>query len=131
MVDLALRHGHGSSLLRDIAIRQDVSEKYLWQLAASLKRAGLVRSERGSKGGFGLSKLPSEINLKDIFVALEGDIEFGQTGRRARSGLSAEPVLAEFWKKLAAGFSESLAAVTLEELVDRYRSGEGFMDYEI
>lgn len=90
-----------------------------------------MRSERGSKGGFGLSKLPSEINLKDIFVALEGDIEFGQTGRRARSGLSAEPVLAEFWKKLAAGFSESLAAVTLEELVDRYRSGEGFMDYEI
>jgi Rrf2 family protein len=131
MVDLALHHGHGSTLLKDIAVRQDVSEKYLWQLSAVLKRAGLVRAERGAKGGFVLAKLPREINLKDIFVALEGDIELGQSEQKSRSGLSAEPVLAEFWKKLALRFAETLAAVTLEGLVERYRSGDGLINYEI
>ncbi|NTV28651.1 MAG: Rrf2 family transcriptional regulator [Candidatus Omnitrophica bacterium] len=131
MVDLALHHGHGSTLLKDIAVRQDVSEKYLWQLSAVLKRAGLVRAERGAKGGFVLSRLPGEINLKEIFIALEGDIELGHSDRKSRSGLSAEPVLAEFWKKLATCFTSTLEAVTLEELVDRYRSGEGFINYEI
>ena len=131
MVDLALRHGQGSLLLKDIALRQDVSEKYLWQLAAGLKRAGLVRAERGAKGGFRLAKLPREVNLKDIFIALEGDIEFVQTSRKNRSGLSAEPILADFWKQLTKSFSGTLASVTLEDLVDRHRSGEGFINYMI
>lgn len=131
MVDLSLRHGLGSLLLKDIAVRQDVSEKYLWQLASSLKRAGLVRAERGAKGGFMLAKLPREVNLKDIFIALEGDIEFVQTSRKHRSGLSAEPVLAEFWKQLTKSFSSTLASVTLEDLVEKYRSGEGFINYVI
>ena len=131
MVDLALRHGHGSSLLRDIAVRQDVSEKYLWQVAAALKRAGLVRAVRGAKGGFELSKLPNEVTLKDIFIALEGEIEFVETKRKVRSGLSAEPALVEFWEKLSDDFSRTLASTTLEDLVDRYRSGEGLINYAI
>ena len=96
-----------------------------------MKRAGLVRAERGAKGGFELAKSPREVNLRDVFVALEGDIEFATPLHKVRSGLSAEPVLTEFWKKLSTDFEKSLASITLEELVERYRSGEGLINYAI
>ncbi len=132
MVDLALHAGEGPAFLKDIAKRQDISEKYLWQLASSLKRAGLVKAERGSKGGFILAKEPQEISFKDVFVALEGDIAFAAgTGRTSRSSQSVEPLLVELWQKLSDRFADTLAAVTLEDVAERYRTGEGFFNYMI
>ena len=56
MLELALHYGEGPIPLRDIAERQEISEKYLWNVMGPLKTIGLVRSTRGSFGGFTLSK---------------------------------------------------------------------------
>lgn len=74
MLDLALHEGQGAILLKDIAQRQNLSEKYLWSLIAPLKAAGFVRSMRGAKGGYMLTKTPAEITLKDIVTTLEGNL---------------------------------------------------------
>jgi Rrf2 family protein len=132
MVDLALNKGKGPAFLKDIAKRQDISEKYLWQLSSSLKRAGLVKAERGSKGGFTLAKQPRDISFKDVFIALEGEIAFAAgTGRASRSGQSVEPLLVELWQRLSDRFADTLAAVTLEDVAERYRTGDGFINYMI
>ena len=74
MLDLAMHEGCGAVLLKDIAKRQNLSEKYLWSLIAPLKAAGYVRSIRGAKGGYLLGKPAGEISLKDIIQTLEGPV---------------------------------------------------------
>ena len=74
MLDLAIHYGEGPILLKDIAKRQQISERYLEQLALSLKAGGLLKSVRGAKGGFILAKPPVEIKLINIVQTLEGII---------------------------------------------------------
>src|SRR5512146_640614 len=73
MMDLAANQRDGTPVfLSDIARRQAVSEKYLEHIFAALKTAGLVHTVRGRKGGFLLSKSPTEITASTIITALEG-----------------------------------------------------------
>jgi Rrf2 family protein len=74
MVALALNYGRGSSLLGDIARREDISEKYLGQIIIPLKSAGLVVSQRGAHGGYSLARAPETITVKDVVEAIEGAI---------------------------------------------------------
>jgi Rrf2 family protein len=74
MTDIA-RHGHGEPVaLKDVAERQDLSKLYLSQLTASLKNAALLKSVWGNKGGYVLSRPPSEIRLLDVFEAVDGPV---------------------------------------------------------
>ena len=74
MLELALHYGEGPVLLKDIAERQGISEKYLWQLINPLKTTGLVNSRRGAHGGYVLGKPPEAISLKAILQILEGPL---------------------------------------------------------
>lgn len=73
MMDLAKHFSEGKPvLLSNVSKRQDVSVKYLEKLIRPLKKAKLVKSFRGAKGGYMLSKAPSRIRLIDIYSVLEG-----------------------------------------------------------
>ena len=74
MVALALNHGNGSSLLREIARQEGISEKYLGQIVIPLKASGLLASHRGAHGGYSLARPPEDITVKDIVEAIEGAI---------------------------------------------------------
>ena len=60
--------------LKDVARREDLSKRYLSQLAVPLKNASLLRSVWGMNGGYKLAKPPSEIRILDIIEAVEGPI---------------------------------------------------------
>lgn len=72
MIDIALHEGEGRVHLREMAQRQEVSEKYLSQLVMQLQSAGLVRTLRGSGGGICLARPAKEITVREIMEALEG-----------------------------------------------------------
>lgn len=72
MVRLALNYGKGPVDLRNVAEKEDISMKYLGQIAISLKAAGLIKTVRGFKGGNMLTKAPSEYTLLEIIEAIEG-----------------------------------------------------------
>ena len=72
MIELAQANGDEPMLMGEIAKRQDFSRKYLHTLLTSLKGAGLVKSVRGAKGGYLLNKPAEEIQVAQIFHALEG-----------------------------------------------------------
>lgn len=74
MLDMAMNSREEPTPLSAVSQRQDISEGYLEQMMASLKRAGLVRSVRGAQGGYTLAREPEEITVKDIFICLEGPI---------------------------------------------------------
>lgn len=74
MFDLALNGGDGPVPLKTVAERQNISESYLEQIIAALKKAGLVKSLRGAQGGYILAREPGDIKVGDIVRVLEGPI---------------------------------------------------------
>ena len=74
MHQLAFHYGEGPIPLSSIAEKQDLSENYLEQLVATLRRGGLLNSVRGAQGGYMLAKPPEDITVGDILRILEGDL---------------------------------------------------------
>lgn len=74
MVDLAQHDGEVPVCVREIAMRQDISGKYMEQIISVLARAGILRSVRGAQGGYHLAKPPKEITVGMILRATEGDL---------------------------------------------------------
>ncbi len=72
MINLADSYGQGSIALSRIAKDEEISLGYLERLFASLKKAKLIKSEKGAAGGYTLSKAPNKINVFDIVKSLEG-----------------------------------------------------------
>ena len=75
LIDLAQYSGQAPVSITSISARQDISERYLEQLMALLRKAGLIRSVRGAGGGYVLAKDMKEISVGDILRALEGNLE--------------------------------------------------------
>lgn len=71
ILDLAINAQDGPVPLGDVSKRQNISLKYLEHLIRKLKKAGLVKSQRGPYGGHMLKKLPADITVGDIVRTLE------------------------------------------------------------
>lgn len=61
--------------LQDVADQMQLSQGYLEEIAAPLKKAGLIQGKQGPGGGYRLAKSPEKISLEEILVALEGPVE--------------------------------------------------------
>jgi len=133
MLDLALNYGKGPILLKDIARRQEISMRYLEQLIAPLKASGLVKSSRGAKGGYVLSKLPSEIKLSEIVYALEGSIEPVECVTRPQGcRRSKNCVTRDVWVDIYKAVQGIIETITLQDLVNRYlKKQPDKIDYHI
>jgi Rrf2 family cysteine metabolism transcriptional repressor len=99
MLELAMHYQEGTVSLSEVAASQEISEKYLEVLFASLRLAGTVRSQRGSKGGYVLAKPPEQITLREIFDILESPVPsntvlviVGQIALLRMSGLRCSPL---------------------------------------
>jgi Rrf2 family iron-sulfur cluster assembly transcriptional regulator len=116
MMDLALHAKLDRISLVDIASRQNISLSYLEQLFGSLRKAGLVQSVRGAKGGYMLAKQDKDISLADILVAADEKINLACGG-----GVSCDdqaPCLTHnLWTNLSQEFFEFLNDKKLSDLV--------------
>lgn len=72
LIDLAVNSRNGHVALGNIAERNDISPQYLEQVFASLRRAGIVKSVKGSQGGYLLNRSASQITVSAVVEALEG-----------------------------------------------------------
>lgn len=118
MLDLALHYGAGSVMLKDIARRQEISEKYLSQIIISLKSAGYVMSKRGPRGGYLLAQSADSITLKGIVTTLEGNSRITDCGACKRSAACA---MKDIWCRLDNIISDFLGGITLRVLADEAR----------
>ena len=74
LVDLAVHGEEAPVSIQSIAVRQNISERYLEQLMGAMKKANLVTSTRGAQGGYRLARPAREISVGDVLRALEGDL---------------------------------------------------------
>lgn len=127
MFDLAMRYGEGPISLKIVAESQNISEHYLEQLMASLKKAGLVESVRGAQGGYMLAKRPIEITIGDIIRVLEGPITLvdcaPEKGEPACQR-AAECVTRSIWAKMRDSIAEVVDSITLEDLCEEARQNK-------
>ncbi len=124
MIDLADHSEEMPQSIASIAARQSISDSYLEQLMAKLKKAGLITSIRGSQGGYILAKPGTEISVGDILRALEGDLSpvkcMGLKGDHACSG-SGNCVTKNVWKRIDDSIQNAVDSIYLNELVEDNR----------
>lgn len=120
MYELALRHGGGPVILKDIANTQEISEKYLSKLIIPLKVAKLVRASRGSHGGYNLMRDPSEISIREIVEVLEGDLTTVDCVHNGASCTRSQACpIKEIWHNLDKSVLDFLGGIKLSDVVKK------------
>lgn len=123
MLDLALAPPGAPIPLRDVAARQDISDKYLEQIVTPLSRAGLVRSVRGAGGGYLLTRKPAEYTVGEILRPLEGSlapvscVEGTDCCERIDTCVTLE-----VWAEIQRAVSSVVDHMTLAHLVSRHNA---------
>ncbi len=120
MLDLAIHDTGEPTRIRDIAARQEISEKYLEQIISTLNKAGFVRSIRGPQGGYHLVKKPEQYTVGMILRLTEGSLapvacledEVNLCERQEGC------VTLRLWKMLDQAISQVVDKVTLADLVE-------------
>ncbi len=123
LVELAHHYRSGPVQIRDIATRHEIPQHYLEQILSALKRTGIVRSYRGARGGYELTRHPDTISLLDVMTELEGPLVVA-TNQQGR-----EP-LAVFWDGLQDHIREYLTQ-SLGDLIRLQTSATTDADFMI
>lgn len=120
MLDMAV-NGNGELVrIKDIAARQDISDKYLEQIISALNKAGFVKSIRGPQGGYRLTREPEQYTVGMILRITEGNLApvaclEDDTNECSRQGGCVTLVL---WKKLDEAIKGVVDTITLADLVE-------------
>lgn len=123
MVDLAVHSTDSHISLKSIAERQEISENYLEQLFAILRKEGLVKSIRGAQGGYALSGSPGSITVGAVLRALEGSlapVDCVEADASDRCDRYDACVTRSVWAKINTCVNEVVDSITLQDLVDEY-----------
>ena len=119
MIDIGMNDKDNPVRIKDIAQRQEISEKYLEQIVSVLNKAGYVRSSRGPQGGYRLARAPKDYTAGDILTLIEGslapvaclDTPVNECPREAGC-----PTLI-LWKKIDDAVHGGVDSITLEDLL--------------
>lgn len=120
ILELAIEYGKKPMQIKKIADKEDISSKYLEQLIAMLKSSGLVRSVRGPRGGYSLSRPPAEITLKEVFQTLEGPMTPAEClDHPDYCPRCSDCATREIWQQLQDAISGVLGSYTLADMVEK------------
>ena len=120
IIDLARYSEREPVSINSIAARQEISERYLEQLVALMKKAGLVKSIRGASGGYVLARNPEEISVGDVLRALEGSLEPVKCAAFSdgEECMAAGGCVTKYvWQKINESISRTVDEIHLDELV--------------
>ena len=119
LAELARSGGSGPVPIGEIARRRDIPVQFLEGLFATLRRAGILSSQRGVKGGYSFARPADELTVLEVVEALEGSLE----AEARQSG--------EIWVEAVGALRERLGAVTIAEVAQREARAAGAQMYYI
>ncbi len=132
LVDIALHQAKGSVTLNDIAKRQAISVKYLWQVINPLKRSGLLSVTRGAKGGYTLARRPEEIDMLEVVNTLEGPLSLVECLTNDDLCDRIDTCVARsVWMEVNQTVEKALKGITLAEVLRRYADSTEVNNYVI
>lgn len=123
---LAEQYGKGPIPIKQISERENISDSYLEQLLARMRKSDIVESVRGVQGGYQLKRSPEQITVGDILRSVEGDlnptdcIESGESHCENVSRCPSRRV----WLKLKKGIDDVVDSITLQDMIIDEDKGE-------
>lgn len=117
--DIAFHSGGKATQIKDISKRQAIPPRFLEQIFQDLKRAGLVTSKRGPRGGYALAVDPDDIRMGDIVRALEGPIALAGTDGNGDADETSRLVTDAAFSELSESIEACFDAITIQDLCDR------------
>jgi len=122
MLELSFKYNTGPVLLKDISSSQDISLKYLGQLIIPLKVAGLIKSTRGSHGGYFLARPPEKIKLSEILTAVEGTLDITECIKSPEICYRSKNCAArKIWEKASRQFYNVFESITLKDMLGKHK----------
>ena len=124
LVDLARFDSIQPVSLRDISLRQSISLDYLEQIFSKLKKNNIVKSIRGTRGGYILNKHPNEIKLTNIFQAVDEKIKTVQCkkeSKRSCNGKANKCITHDLWDELETHINTFFEKKSLHDLINNNR----------
>lgn len=131
LIALAKCYDSGESLqIREIAARQNIPNRYLEELLATLRRGGLIKSIRGVKGGYVLAREPHKITLLDALCCIEG-LDTTAPPKVVTPKTVETEVIQDMWQEVRQAAYSILENYTLKDLCERRmtRQHMGLMYY--
>jgi Rrf2 family cysteine metabolism transcriptional repressor len=131
ILELAEQFGNGPLQTRVIAKHQEISIKYLEQIMSAMKSAGIIRSQRGAKGGYVLSQPPEKIKLSEIFDIFEGPVVTVECVNNEKyCDKAGDCVARRVWCEIQKAIKGILESITLQDALDKSKKGKS-ADYQI
>jgi len=119
LLELTGHYNQGEPLqIRQIAAQQNIPDRYLEQLLATLRRGNLVRSQRGSKGGYLLAREPWTITLLDVINCLDGSTA-PVAGNQKTVTTEESAIVQETWQEVRDRTNDILQDYTLQDLWEK------------
>ena len=121
LIELAAHHEDGYVSLKEISERQGISKKYLEQIVPMLNKAGILRTNRGNRGGYQLAKPPAECTVGDVLRATEGSLApVSCLEYEVNDCPRAEFCTTLFvWEGLEKAVSRYLDSISIQDILDR------------
>ncbi len=117
--DIAFHNRGKPTQIKDIAERQAIPPRFLEQIFQDLKRAGLVTSKRGPRGGYQLASDPADIRVGDVIRALEGPVALTSPKESTDGDATSRAVTEEAFEDLAEQIEACFDSKTFEDLCER------------
>lgn len=132
LLDLAQNQGDGFVALKDIAVRQNVSKKYLEQIVPMLNKSDILLASRGFQGGYRLAKSPDQYTVGAILRIAEGSLApvACLDHNPILCDRSADCITLPVWQGLNRVINEYLDSITLQDILDQQQS-RGADNYSI
>jgi Rrf2 family transcriptional regulator, cysteine metabolism repressor len=132
MVDIAVYSMGDYIPLKVIAERQDISENYLEQVFSILRKADLVKSVRGSQGGYTLSRDASKITVGEVLRALEGELSItgDDSDTSGQDKTIKHCINVTVWQTVNNKINEVVDSITLENLVEEFKKSSGEYNFD-
>jgi Rrf2 family transcriptional regulator, cysteine metabolism repressor len=131
MMDLAINSLGGPLNLKSIAERQNVSEKYLEHIFSALKKAGLLKSIKGTQGGYILAQSTSDTTIGNVIRALEGDLSVAEkvSDEEGKGDILEQCISKNIYEKIDNSINQLLDSITLDDLLQEYKKMNTNIDY--
>ena len=121
LVDLARFDNINPVSLRDISLRQGISLDYLEQIFSKLKKNEIVKSIRGTHGGYVLNKSPNDIKLTNIFHAVDEKVKTVQCKKESKKGCNGKAtkcITHNLWDELETHINTFFENKSLRDLLN-------------
>lgn len=118
VLDLAIHAKDKHVALKQVAERQNISERYLEQIFSLLRKSGFIKSVKGPLGGYSLNCDINEVTMLDLLAVLEGDLLIERP--QEEGDIFGKSINTSLWKQVDNSIKSTLGNITIKDLVKSY-----------